>query len=154
MRYVLTLLAVSAAFAAGYLCGRAGVVTRAPQVAPARPAAPVTVPKQAANQGTVKGYGAFQEVMRDSFVKVGDLQSKINNMRTVAEYLRRQTEDAIKAGSLEGSMVVEVRYRESLSALLGLEDQLNALLASSLQAANSYVSFLAQEIPSLPSAAK
>ncbi len=146
MRYVILLVVVSVFFAGGYVLGKAGVRRCPPQE-------PI-VQKPAGSEEMIKRHSRFQEIMGDSFNRANDVQAKINAMRDMSEYLRKQTEDAAKAGSLEGSMVLEARYRESLNALLGLKDELNTLLAAALQNSVGYVSVLTQEIPSLSPSAK
>jgi hypothetical protein len=139
MKYVVLAFFVSAVFAAGYFCGKAGEVKPVPQAAVTKPSVS-PVEKSAANTEAIARHEKFQEFIRDSLNRANDLQAKINNMSNMSLYLQKQTEDAAKAGSLEGSMVLEARYRESLNALWGLKDELNALLATALHTCIGYIS--------------
>ena len=164
-RILISILIIVASFMAGYGLGRCRPV-KAKTGPGFQPAAVGTVPAgsqapgsraevehpsvvQPAAVGTVTAdrrdgvsRDVFNSLMDDYLKQVNALQDKINSMLKVSSYMRQQTQDAVKAQSLEGSMVYEANYRESLHALLGLKDELISVLAKALQASRDYATFL------------
>lgn len=110
---------------------------------PAKPELTPAAPEETPAVQTLKERkAAFKSLMDTCSNHANDLQVKISGIARIAAYLRKQTEEAEKARSLEESLVYEARYRESLSALLALEQDLCAMLSSALEYAKDYTHLL------------
>jgi hypothetical protein len=111
---------------------------------PAKPQPETVIPQREVQDERLlnERKAAFKSLMNTCSSHAEDLQAKIDGIARVSGYLRNQTEDAQKARSLEESMVYESRYRESLGAMLALEQELCNMLLSALKYAQDYTGLL------------
>jgi hypothetical protein len=76
-----------------------------------------------------------------------NLRNKINEQLALSRDLYNQKEAAVKSSSIENALVYEVRYRDSLGALVDLEMELITVYDKALKNYKEYVDFLHKQIP-------
>ncbi len=99
-------------------------------------------PKVKIKQEMISRKKIYDSLISDFQAATNSLNNQLLSLSKASEYLRQQTEDAEKAGSIEGSLVSEARFRESLEAIIGLQRQFLLIREKFIADSRGYAEYL------------